>query len=107
MNVVRELREQAGLTQELLARLSGVERSMISRYETGVTSPRMDILYRLAEAVNLEIVVALRPASLSEPVERADPNTRAVPLSTTSSDLHTGGQGGGAVFTTRGDEVGF
>jgi transcriptional regulator with XRE-family HTH domain len=76
---------------------------MISRYETGVTSPRMDILYRLAEAVDLEIVVALRPASPPEPVERADHDPRAVPLSPTSSDLHTGGQAGDAVFTIRGD----
>ncbi|MCH8847462.1 MAG: helix-turn-helix transcriptional regulator [Chloroflexi bacterium] len=33
MNLVRQLCERAGLTQVLLARLSGVNRSAISRYE--------------------------------------------------------------------------
>ncbi len=63
MNVVRELREQAGLTQELLAGLAGVDRSMISRYETGRRSPRLDTLQRLAAAVELEVVVSFRPVS--------------------------------------------
>lgn len=77
MNVVRELREQAGLTQDLLARLSGVHRSMISKYETGDRSPRLDTLQRLARAVELEVVVSFQSASLRATAESADPSDRS------------------------------
>jgi transcriptional regulator with XRE-family HTH domain len=61
MDEVRKLREQAGLTQDLLARVSAVDRSMISKYETGDRSRRLDTLQRLATAVELEVVVSYRP----------------------------------------------
>ncbi len=63
MNVVLGLRQRVGLTQELLAGLAGVDRSMISRYETGRRSPRLDTLQRLAAAVELEVMVSFRPVS--------------------------------------------
>ena len=69
MNAVYELRHEAGLTQELLARLAGVDRSMISRYETGRRSPRLDTLELLAGAVDLEVVVSFRPASVPSEVD--------------------------------------
>jgi transcriptional regulator with XRE-family HTH domain len=69
MNVVYELRQRAGLTQELLAGLAGVDRSMISRYETGRRSPRLDTLELLAGAVDLEVVVSFRPASVQGEVD--------------------------------------
>lgn len=106
MNVVRELREQAGLTQDLFAKLSGIGRSMISQYETGRRSPRLDILQRLAGAVDLEIVVSFQPVSPRAAAESADPGDRAVAPSDptwTSTDQDTINRGGDAVFTIRGD----
>ena len=106
MNVVRELREQAGLTQALLARLSGVGRSMISQYETGRRSPRLDILQRLAGAVDLEVVVSFQPASPRVAAPSADSGDRsAAPPDPawTSSDQDTGHRGGDEVFTISGD----
>ena len=106
MNVVFELRQRAGLTQELLARQAGVDRSMISRYETGRRSPRLDTLERLAEAVDLEIVVSFQPASPRVDAQSVDPGDRsAAPSDPTwiSSDQDTGYRGDDEVFTISGD----
>ena len=106
MNVVFELRQRAGLTQELLARQAGVDRSMISRYETGRRSPRLDTLQRLAEAVDLEIVVSFQTASPPiAPLSTDSGDRSATPSDPTwiSSDQDTGHRGGDEVFTLSGD----
>ena len=69
MNVVLGLRQRIGLTQDLLAELSGVRRSTISRYENGHASPTLETLQRLAEPANLDVVVAFEP----RPAERRSP----------------------------------
>jgi transcriptional regulator with XRE-family HTH domain len=61
MNVVRELRYQAGLTQELLAKAAGTHSQTISLYEVGRTSPTWRMLLRLADAVGLELIVSFAP----------------------------------------------
>jgi transcriptional regulator with XRE-family HTH domain len=61
MNVVQDLRLRAGLTQALLAQLSGVSQKSISRYEVGSRSPTLDVLSRLAAAVDLAIEVNVVP----------------------------------------------
>lgn len=50
MNVVRELRERAGLTQEELAKRSGVAQPNIAAYESGQRRPSQTMLKRLAAA---------------------------------------------------------
>ncbi|MGB9661248.1 MAG: helix-turn-helix domain-containing protein [Moorellaceae bacterium] len=52
---LRKLREQAGLTQEELAKLLGVERSTISRYESGNRDPSSEMLDRLAKFFNVSV----------------------------------------------------
>jgi transcriptional regulator with XRE-family HTH domain len=69
MNVVLGLRQRVGLTQELLAELSGVRRSTISRYENGHASPTLETLQRLADPASLDVVVAFEP----RPSERRSP----------------------------------
>lgn len=49
MNRIRELRQKKQLTQEELARLLGVDRSSVAKWETGSNSPRMDKLLLLAK----------------------------------------------------------
>ena len=66
MNVVRQLRYQAGLTQELLARAAGMHPHTISRYEVGHTSPTWRALVRMADATGLEVVVLFVPKSSPE-----------------------------------------
>ena len=61
MNVVRDLRHRAGLTQELLARAAGIHSQSISRYEVGQVSPTLRTLVRLADAVGLDLVVSFAP----------------------------------------------
>ena len=61
MNVVRELRYQAGLTQDLLAKAAGTHSQTISLYEVGRTSPTWRMLLRLADAVGLELIVSFAP----------------------------------------------
>ena len=61
MNVVRELRHHAGLTQDLLARAAGTHSQTISLYEVGRTSPTWRMLLRLADAAGLELVVSFAP----------------------------------------------
>ena len=47
-NRLKTLREQRGYTQEHLAKLIGVSKSTLSRYEKGKTSPKMDVLEKMA-----------------------------------------------------------
>ncbi|MBQ7499237.1 MAG: helix-turn-helix transcriptional regulator [Selenomonas sp.] len=49
MNRIRELRQEKQLSQEELARLLGVDRSSVARWELGSNSPRMDKLLALAK----------------------------------------------------------
>jgi transcriptional regulator with XRE-family HTH domain len=67
MNLVRELRLQAGLTQELLARAAGTTAQTISTYEVGRKSPTLRTLLRLAEAAGFEMAVSFVPLA-----DRAD-----------------------------------
>lgn len=49
------IRKMQGLSQAQVAELLGLERSTISKWETGVTSPRSKILIRLSEIYNCNI----------------------------------------------------
>lgn len=53
-NSVRLVREARGLTQEDLARASGVSQNSISRIETGERKPRKSTLAKLAKALEVE-----------------------------------------------------
>ena len=61
MSIIRELREHAGLTQTLLAKLSGVSTRTISEYESGRGSPTLRMLARLATAAGVDVVLILIP----------------------------------------------
>jgi transcriptional regulator with XRE-family HTH domain len=70
-DVVRIVRQRAGLTQQQLADRSGHPRETIARWETGAREPSLATLRKLAEASNLELVVHLarRDLSLGEAVD--------------------------------------
>jgi transcriptional regulator with XRE-family HTH domain len=59
VNVVREIRMHAGLTQALLAQVSGVSVASIGRYESGRMSPTLDVLSRLTSSVGLAVEINL------------------------------------------------
>jgi transcriptional regulator with XRE-family HTH domain len=49
--VVRELREQAGHSQERLSADCGFDRTYISRVERGIINPTVSRLWRIADAL--------------------------------------------------------
>ena len=50
--VVRELRDQAGLSQERLSADCGFDRTYISRVERGIINPTVSRLWTIADALN-------------------------------------------------------
>lgn len=50
-----ELRKANNLTQEQLSELSGVHRVLIARYETGVISPNVRNLKKLADVLGVPV----------------------------------------------------
>lgn len=55
MNQIRESRIQKGYTQIELARLIGVDRSAISRWENGDNIPRLNRLVVLSQTLDVDI----------------------------------------------------
>jgi predicted transcriptional regulator len=60
---VAERRREIGLSQLELARLTGTTQSAIARLESGQRPPRIDTLLRIADALDAELVVELKPRS--------------------------------------------
>jgi transcriptional regulator with XRE-family HTH domain len=60
--VLRECREKRGLTQEALAFRAGLHRTYISMLERGQKSPTVDVLARLALAMETRVSDILRQA---------------------------------------------
>ena len=58
---VIEQRKARGLSQKELAELTGTTQSAIARLESGGRPPRIDTLLRIAEALDCELIVDLRP----------------------------------------------
>ena len=58
---VAERRQQKGLSQRELAELVGTTQSAIARLEAGGRPPRIDTLLRIADALECDLVVDLRP----------------------------------------------
>jgi DNA-binding XRE family transcriptional regulator len=62
---VAEQRKSRGLSQAELAELTGTTQSAIARLESGGRPPRLDTLLRIAEALDCELAVDLRPRTRS------------------------------------------
>lgn len=62
--VVRAERLRAGLTQESLAGLAGVERAYVGRLERGLNNPTVLTLERIAGGLKVEAWILLRKASI-------------------------------------------
>jgi transcriptional regulator with XRE-family HTH domain len=62
---VAEQRRDRGLSQRELADLCGTTQSAIARVERGARPPRLDTLLRIAGALDCELVVELRPRTVT------------------------------------------
>jgi transcriptional regulator with XRE-family HTH domain len=58
---VAERRQELGLSQRELAELVGTTQSSIARLERGGRPPRIDTLLRIADALDCDLSVELRP----------------------------------------------
>src|ERR671937_2554831 len=58
---VAERRQEMGMAQRELAEIVGMTQSRIARLERGGRPPRIDTLLRIADALDCELVVELRP----------------------------------------------
>jgi transcriptional regulator with XRE-family HTH domain len=58
-------RKELGLSQAELADLTATTQSAIARLEAGGRPPRIDTLLRIAEALDCELIVDLRPRKAS------------------------------------------
>jgi transcriptional regulator with XRE-family HTH domain len=59
-------RGRRGLTQAELAALCGTTQSAVARLERGTRPPRLDTLLRIANALDCELDVRLRPRTRME-----------------------------------------
>jgi transcriptional regulator with XRE-family HTH domain len=59
-------RARRGLTQVELAALCGTTQSAVARLERGTRPPRLDTLLRIANALDCELEVILRPRTRTE-----------------------------------------
>lgn len=87
-DLVREARLRAGLTQGELSRLTGTQRSVISRWEQGAVSPSFDNLLEVIEACGFDLPLMLVPrdASINDRLSKnrlLSPERRAQRLLTT------------------------
>jgi transcriptional regulator with XRE-family HTH domain len=58
---VAERRQEKGFSQRELAEIVGTTQSAIARLERGGRPPRIDTLLRIADALECDLVVDLRP----------------------------------------------
>jgi len=68
---VREARRLSGLTQRDLARRAGTSQPAIARIETGLASPTLSTLERLAAAAGFDVKLSLIPRTPRDPVIEA------------------------------------
>ncbi|MBZ3666648.1 helix-turn-helix domain-containing protein [Pseudomonas monteilii] len=83
------LRAEKGLTQRQLGSSAGVAWSMISKYESGQSTPRLKILMRLAEAlgVSVEELQGQAPESRTVTLILEEPGGDDMPLTIDRSAL--------------------
>ena len=55
MEKIRKMRKQQGLSQEQLAKNSGLSRYSIINFETGRRDPRVKDLKKIAKALNVSV----------------------------------------------------
>ena len=61
MNRIQSARQQQGITQGNLAKLIGVERSTVSKWETGKGIPGVEMLPKLADMLKCTVDDLVRP----------------------------------------------
>ena len=58
--VIMNLRQDKGLTQEVVSGLAGIPRSHLAMIESGRVSPKVDTLWRIADALGIKLSELMR-----------------------------------------------
>ncbi len=58
--IIRRLREQRGITQEVLSGLAAISRSHLAEIETGRTNANVETLWKISEALGMRCSELLR-----------------------------------------------
>ena len=53
-NILKELRDKKGLTQEQLSGLATLDRTHYSKLERGLRSPTIETLFKIAQAIDIK-----------------------------------------------------
>ena len=53
--IIRKWRQENGISQQALAEMCGVHRTLIARYETGKIEPNMSTLAKLSDAMHIPV----------------------------------------------------
>ena len=61
MGKLKELREKRKLTQEELGKMLGVDRTTVTKWESGENMPRAGLLLDLAKILKCKVDVLLQP----------------------------------------------
>lgn len=64
-NVIQELREKKGLSQEVVSGLAGIGRTHLSAVERGERKPTMETFFRISDALQI------KPSELMAMIEAA------------------------------------
>ena len=62
--VIRRLRVEKGISQELLSGLAGLDRTHYSKIERGLRSPTIETLFKIANALDI------KPSKIIEEIEQ-------------------------------------
>ena len=67
-NVIQELREKKGLSQEVVSGLAGIGRTHLSAVERGERKPTMETFFRISDALQIKPseLMAMIEAELSK-----------------------------------------
>lgn len=76
---VKELRQRAGMSQQELARLAKVSRSFLVEVEQGHRSPNIDLLEKLAVALEVDARELLGPAPAATNPRKTESPARDTP----------------------------
>lgn len=63
---LKQAREARGLSQVQLAELVGTKQPAIARLESGRVTPRIDLLQKIAKALNMRLLIRLEPFESSQ-----------------------------------------
>lgn len=64
---IRILRQERGISQEKLALIAGVNTSYVGQIERGIRSPTIDMLDKIAVALDVNVVDLFRPENDRSP----------------------------------------